>query len=69
MDRLELRVRLTVAEARLARATQRLTLLRDQASYGVADHGGFRTALAEYHAAQQELLALRGAAVLAPHAA
>ena len=69
MDRLELRVRLTVAEARLARATQLLALLRDRASHGTSDHGSYRTALAEYHAAQRELLALRGAAVLAPRAA
>ena len=69
MDRLELSVRLTVAEARLARATRRLAVLRDRASYGMAEHAGYRTALAEYHAAHRELLALRGVAVLVPLAA
>ena len=69
MDRHNLSVQLAVADARLARATKRLASLRDQAAYGVRDHSGYRAALAEYHAAQRELLALRGAAVLAPRAA
>ena len=65
----ELGVHLVVAEARLARATKRLKYLRDSELYGYQDAVAYRTALYEYHAAQRELLALSGAAVMAPRAA
>jgi hypothetical protein len=69
MDKHDLDVRLVVAEAKLARATKRLKYLRDSALYGYQDDVAYRAALFGYHAAQRELLALRGAAVLAPRAA
>lgn len=67
MDKHDLDVRLTVAEARLARMTKRLKYLRGSELYGYEDAGAYRQALHEYHAASA--CCWRCAAVRRPRAA